>query len=408
MLTKNRSVAFLSFLVGTFSTMHCGSSSNYSGQSGKRPAMNTDLTIKKKKPKSNPRTMAPLDSALNLEDQRIWKTLATSGFIASPDLGRLLLLTSKNMASQNDVDDSVGTVNNVDESDGSEDTMWKLLCWNHFGVDATNDMLQNTKFSSEVCFRTFAFPSREDHGASLLPVLQYAPKDYVMIVTARKPNGELLFCQSIPGEELGSFFSTGEMEFELKQPIEKFASLSKSHCSLDDFYDSFENLDTIMIDDIWSNGVSWGSKVQLLRCTDNKLITLLDRKYCSEELNWSTTQGRRSRGKLDLDMSTTSGYSVAGSPGLHPVFEHLRSRDYNIYEDGCFELDCGMDFRVNIGRGKPNQTTIGVHGFYIEAMMWDGGFGEPLERVLTKKNMQFAHILEALPEWLEAPVVPRS
>lgn len=193
------------------------------------------------------------------------------------------------MTKQDDADDSVGAVNSGDESDDSKDIVWKLLCWNQWSIDMTNDMLRHSNLSPEVCFRTFVIPPRKDDGASPLLVLHYAPKDYVMIVTARKNSGDLLFCQSIPGEKLGSIFSKGEMEFELKQPIQNFVSLSDSHCSLEDLYDSFEY-----------NDVSWIGKVQLLRCTDNKLITLLDRKYwCSLYLR-ETQEEEMSQGKLDV------------------------------------------------------------------------------------------------------------
>lgn len=70
-------------------------------------------------------------------------------------------------------------------------------------------------------------------------------------------------------------------------------------------------------------------------------------------------------------------------------------------------MHCEMDCRASIGRLITDPTTIGVHGFRTNATMWDCGHGEPLEGVLTKKNMQFAHVLEAFPEWLEAPVLPR-
>ncbi|CAB9511838.1 expressed unknown protein [Seminavis robusta] len=207
----------------------------------------------------------------SLEDPGVWKPLALSGFLRSPDLGRLLVMTKKNWNVQTE----------EDQDANEDDDVWKYLCRNHWGSDTANTLLQATGTSPKGYFCTFAYPFPSKHQLSASSGPKFEPKDYVLIVdvrfggsevgrrlrgtpTAAYKENDLLFSMAVPGETIPNFFAQGDTgEISLQHPILNFCEAQQAR--LEPNQHVLSQMQTF-----------WKGTVHLLRLPDRKVIELVD------------------------------------------------------------------------------------------------------------------------------------
>ena len=340
---------------------------------------------------NNKRRMVPLlEPSLSLEDPRIWKTLAMSGYLDSPELGRLLLLTSNSLARED-----------ASDGGGDDEVLWTLLCCNQWGADSANALLAATGMTPQKYFRTFAYPSKQSSSNTTLPPLQYTPKDYVMIVEVRKKsNHMLLFCRAIPGEDIPEFFVKGRFHHELAEPSRDFITLDKSFASFEEFFDS----DYIPKQQPGLMEVTWEGSVHLMRRPDDRVIKLLDVSENIETLACSYAEEEWSKGILENETHSLAYESVSGCY-VPPILERLGCRRRCDDYGGGMKVQLYLNYRVSLGADS-EPAAIDVCGFSLYVNFADDWISSSISKALTDKQMQFAHVLEALKEWNDAPVQP--
>jgi len=317
---------------------------------------------------------------------RVLQAVAASQFLTTPELGRLLLRTSKELTAS---------------TYSRHDDVWKCLCMTHSGVKNASALLGTMAplHSAEQCFRTFFtdLPPKYTEPRAL----RYTPEDYAVVVTIRESDtNQQLVCKVIPGQEIAEFFDTGALEigfdpFPWKRTVEG--------TEYDD--SGFPETDSDSIADL-----SLHSTVRIVRRSDLKTVQVLDEKT----------------GKYVLDSLVKSG-ERKGVFLLHPECAHENTnRDgscchmnatyakflfsYHHIELSGIERFCRIEFDLEpIFRlesyksddGFTGQATIALSGCTISSDFTDYDLYDRSEisKVLKGKDVTFAHFLEALDVW---------
>ena len=252
---------------------------------------------------------------------QVLKPIAESRFLSTTDLGRLLLLTSKSMTAAA-LEQGAPREGGDQEPARKNNAVWKCLCFTHWGFDDASALMETMKpLSAEQCFRKLAVVS-DDHDDNKFPVpraLQYAPKDYVLIVSVRESkNDKNMFCKAIPGQDIPEFFDKGEAAIEFDQPLWK-KTLDKGQ-------------DVLHLD--------WDSSLQIMRRTDQRVIELKCYYNREESVNRSTEK----EGQCDVgggSWVSRTGPPVNATYGL-ALFRHcFGNPDYD-----SFEVELDHDYRM--------------------------------------------------------------
>ena len=143
------------------------------------------------------------NTTMILTEPTLTRVLLLSGFLTPPQMGRLVLWTSKTCK----------------DAFVSSSWFWKTLCLQYWrNDDATvQALLATTGLSAEQLFRQIAMTHPNSARATIRP-LQYQPADYVLVVEVRDAaEGALVFCQAVPGQDIPSFFQDATCRVALTQ-----------------------------------------------------------------------------------------------------------------------------------------------------------------------------------------------
>jgi hypothetical protein len=339
---------------------------------------NIDSNPRKKQKTDKKEVLTTPSSDLSIKDPRVWKQLAASGFLATCDLGRLLLLTSKSFVGHD------------------EESVYNTLCWNHWGQDTVNALLAATQIPPMNYFQTLGPPSfnnRDDAPRLSVPELQYSPEDYILIVEMLNMGVvKMLFSVAISGEEVPEFFRDGKIEtYALKNPVRNVLSVGNGTKFSVEWHNLFDEHDVL---------------VQLRLRANFKLMRKPDRKIL--EIAHHDLQD----GILDLQESTNKFYM--NSYTLKPLSDGIRPKDhvsflYNYLHKEATKCSFGVLFYVyfEAAYDENNDTYSGsIDLTEIDIQItWETDYDSDQFRAAFIQEVQFAHVLEALP-WNDAPSQP--
>jgi len=200
--------------------------------------------------------------------------------------------------------------------------------------------------------------------------LQYSPEDYVVIVTVRETLGDKhMFCKTIQGQDLSGFFETGEAQVLVEKPLWKHA-----------FNETEENV--LLFE--------WEAKVHMMRLPDQRVVEIAN--FRQEDLVDGTFD---EGGLFDVEpgLGECTSYPSLNAYGLAMIRHYFPS--WNTYQVEV-ELDYGMI----------STNSVAIFGFGLRASFvanhLDGeeiGNVDVSELVEHRKEITFAHFLEALNEW---------
>jgi len=160
------------------------------GESQKRSGSASE-TAKEKQQQSKCKKARPCSPTSSFFSAQVLKAIAASHFLTAKELGRLLLLSSKELT--------------VSAFSSPDDEIWKHLVLTHMGNEQGEAMLQAiAPMSAEQCFRqvVLELPLKYTEPRPL----QYAPKDYLIIVSMRDHvRNQPVYHKAIPGQDI-SFF----------------------------------------------------------------------------------------------------------------------------------------------------------------------------------------------------------
>ncbi|CAB9499368.1 expressed unknown protein [Seminavis robusta] len=287
----------------------------------------------------------------------------------------------------------------VKDNHEEDDDVWKYLCLNHWACN-TNVLLQATEMTPKSYFLTFAYPAPSHNAPDPLP---YAPKDYVMIVDVRTMDNKILFSKAIPGNAIPGFFSEGEAKsIHLQETIWGFHNFEGSFSSYQQFYDDqFRSVSYFYPQLI---GAHWKGTVHLMRLPDRKVIQLVDVPESDEEMYPPHTDEDKSQ-TLQTFNSGGCNSDLATGRMDHSLFPHIIGIQDSSEICQDMEMSLTMEYKVKLSESK---VSLGIHGFCVGVTRWEMGGGEPISMILKKKGLQFAQVLEALPEWQVAPIQPQQ
>jgi len=311
----------------------------------------------------------------------VLKAVAASHFLTTKELGRLLLLSSKQLTA------SAYSLH--------EEEVWKGLCANYWGVPDGPTLLKtlNPTLSAEQCSRKLAM---DLPSACTEPrALQFAPKDYTVIVSVRELNkNQSIFCKAIPGQEIPGFCEKGVINVELDQFYSKWTveNAFDVHGDLvSDFTELVENLDLF-------TDLKLEYSVHILRQPDQKMIHML-----------KTTQTicTRYNGVLFLvDVPTDQNVlleawgdsdTLVDPPLLNATYaatlsHHCFGRHDSIRKIEIEPISVISCLKSNVGKGgKLTDGTLRIAGFkFMSCLTDDSGFdssGIPLTKILKERML---------------------
>lgn len=126
----------------------------------------------------------------------VLQAVAAGEFLTTAELGRLLLLTSKEMTAA---------------AFSTEDEVWEVLCTSHWSAPYGTAISRATPdWSAEQRFRALG-PSRRPPPTVVAPrALQFTPADYLILLSVRiRDENQEILGKVIPGEQIPEFFETG-------------------------------------------------------------------------------------------------------------------------------------------------------------------------------------------------------
>jgi hypothetical protein len=312
-----------------------------------------------------------------LQFHDVWKPLVSSQFLTNQELGRLLLLTNKGL---------------LEDANDDTENVWKLLCQNHWGYEAADTLLRATGMSPKACFRKLVCKPK-DPDTYTLPPLRYSPQDYLLIVDAfNQVTNKLLFCETIPGENVPDFFAHGRTYYPLDHPI-------VNHVAIETTFQSFEEY-LASLDGHYNDGEyvhagtpAWKGAVHLMRKQDQKIIQLLKISNNGESCGVEPFRHgilRDNPNEIGSDYESVS----AGWTRHRDLMKHLGPRnDRYDYVDGDLRMDFELAYKAKLA---PTGTTLDITGFFLSTWLWDNAIENILE---TKEGVMFAHVLESLSDW---------
>ncbi|CAB9529140.1 hypothetical protein SEMRO_2410_G326670.1 [Seminavis robusta] len=301
------------------------------------------------------------------------------------------------------VEDPAIKDNHDDNEEG--DDVWKYLCLNHWGCGAANELLQATEMTPKSYFLTFAYPTPSHNVPAPLPPPKYAPKDNVLIVDVRTMDNQILFSKAIPGNAIPEFFSGGETKsIHLQETVWGFHDFEGSFSSYQHFYDD-QFLPGSYAD--FCLGTHWKGTVHLMRLPDRKVIQFVDVSESDDEIGPPDSDEDKSQHILVTSLISSGCKSeLATGRSDQTLFPHMGIHDSSsIYEDGGMETCLTMEYKVKL---SGSNVSLGIHGFCVHVTHWEMACGEPISDILQTKGLQFAQVLEALPEWQFAPIQPQQ
>lgn len=281
-----------------------------------------------------------------------------SYYLETKQLGQLLLLTSKEMTA----------------AVFSQDEVWRHICCSHFGFENGTNLLKNAgPIAPETIVRTHVSSFAND-SFQLNPLL-FQPQDYVVTVVVNRAHwdvnrhtGTCMFCKSIEGGEIPSFFETGQATITFDQPL----------CMA---VEDGENR---------QNHVHWKAIVCIFRKADQQCIKVAENSV-DETIE-------EEDGKLVADHGASIIYTGPFMPRTQPLFWH-------------FFGDSGWEgFRVHpelVYRRTNDDGKLGIFGFSLTAIFIGPPYEDedevdvdeeqevPSATAIKEKRVTFSHFLEA-------------
>ena len=317
-------------------------------------------------------------SALTMATPQILKAVAESRFLTTKELGRLFLLTSKELTAS-----ASGRDGEEEEAQQPLGGVWKCLCAHALGLDDAKRLLEGVKpLSAEECFRKFVDTGPE---RSVRPrALRYEPKDYSIVVTMREICGRSgdhhtrkpIFCEVIKGEDIPDFFEKGIADVRFEQP--------RWEATLDEGSDRRLNL-------------KWDCSIGILRHPDHRVIQLA--RGCVSEQSIEPIMEHEKKGEEDEgtclvrynDSRTgVAPLSSAYGQGLFGLIE--------CYSDCCLSVEMHPHYRYTTSTtGGTTKTVIQIHGFDLSFNIHflENGYSVS-ESIKNRDDPTFAHLLEAM------------
>lgn len=273
----------------------------------------------------------------------ILRLLVKSNFLGYIDIGRLLLLVSKSIASSGFLNDDI----------------WRTLLVNRFGSEITFQMMKSLQCGPQQCFRHLI----KNEPTKPIPS-SFLPSDYRIILNLYNDEGERIVFRILRGETFPRFFDDGFMVMKgvdgIKDPIFlRYSGLFKTRAT-----------------------------VHIIRISDQKSICLIDDR---KGLNEYSLQ--RKCFVFTTSMSPSSALSLADESA-----EHLLN-DFVNFPLG-FYFNLRMKIRRTTSRDRcPDGKNIALYGnLVLEAVCHpsDALFKEYRN---DNNGPKFSHILEKLYGW---------
>ena len=283
-------------------------------------------------------------SAVTFESSpEVLRLLVKSNFLDYKDVGRLLLLVSKSIA-------SLGFLN---------DDIWKALLKNRFGNEIADQIMTGLQCGPQQCFRHLI------KNEPIKPISStFMPKDYRIIINIYNDNGERILFRIARGDQFPRFFDDGILVMKdhdgVTKPVyTRYSGLFKTKAT-----------------------------VHIVRIPDQKSICVIDDRRGLSEYSLE---------RRYLIFST----SMAPSSGLSLIDEGAE-RLLNSFID--FSQGLYFNLRLNIRKTTcrdhcSNGNNIALYGnIALEAICYptDALFREGRTE---NQELKFLHILEKLYGW---------
>lgn len=382
---------------------------------------------KKRKSMSIPQAAYPLSSnkatcgndnavVTTVMDHNVLRLLIHSHNLTSKDIGRLLLLTSKQTAitfisAMADGDDDDNSNDKAAESAKSNmEIIWKTLCVNYWNDNGMVEKLRTfAGVSYEELFRTMAYPTPapQTQGEETIAPPKYGPSDYGIIVQVKQANtGKFMFCETIRGENVPQFFVDGMMDHRLATPIDTGVAFDwdllnhypQSLQIYQNYLQDPESIGVVPQPCILSEPLTppwWIATVHLVRKQSNGKQQVLPLAEICQGDALAMIQVAEN-GDVALGTHNVRGFCRVNPWGL-------TSKAYPLMkENGSFmRIMVRVYLTYSITASTGGSTSANVHNVAISGLTLSGllEHGDGALGRLLEGPWQFAHLLEAIDAW---------
>ena len=302
--------------------------------------------------------------------------LLHSGYLDTTTLARFVFQTSRKIREAAGVGRSGGATNAADAGDNDNDAVWFALCHSHWGIERTKDRMAKTDWTAKQCFEYYSmFPAKRRNNYNLR-TLKYTPENYALevhIYSAVDANGDDI--QNIAAQN-----NTSRVSFNL--------SGDAVSCFLDKGSLACTTLTKSVCLPIGTT--KWSVNIVLVLLKPNNP----HKPQRIEVLNtWQIWDGIR----LDKDQQHVIEKYIpdVGKPGtLQPQWRPFGytgwlSNDIRPAWEGIHtKADLTYAYKNNKGR-------VAIQGISLEC-------GRVTEILKLRQGVQLAHLLEALPQVVDA------
>lgn len=367
-------------------------------------------------------------------DPQILRSLVQTEFLTTKELGRLLLCTSKYITHlfEEDEDpkcitledaslaDAAGLDGGQTHEDDGNSLIWKLICKSHWENVQTAEILQKaTNMSWRNLFFVLAGGcySLQERYHSLFPALRYNPADYTLILEGRGANQQLLFCETIHGQDYPDFFASGSCTIELSKPfgVDQMEHTDKeSPARLAQYLGSL-NPDSLRVcleqgrhslpPDLPFAPV-WYTEIHLVRTESNgrRRVLPFGTEYWKMSFVECVSAFEAKVLRLDSKDLCLSQFSYSWMEGLKQSrLMRKLGRELHLQVDLALQFTFTLEIGDDSSAKQDHAGRCMIRRVDLRCLFWDQEEEEALavDRMSPGSNLQFAHFLEAIMEEYE-------
>lgn len=330
----------------------------------------------------------------------VLQAVAASQFLTTKELGRLLLLSSKELTAS-----AFFSPQEQDgkSEDGGGELLWKSLCLNYLGTEDGEALLQTLQphlGSAEQCFRKLVAPDLPCKYSRLgtptpRPPLRFTPNDYVVIFTVRDPeNNQPLFCKAIPGQQIPEFFDTGSVQITV-DPFVPIKTI-KDFFGADGGVIGTNTLGEVEIDELEYS-------VRILRCPDRKIVQIVRLFVFDAQCPMpSDSYHEKTSGDKHwiLEPSGASWTQASDTP-MNATYGSPLFRRYCYFPYTKIDFLVEPTFRL-VRTGNTRDGAVRLSGLALKSYFesdHDESDTREVSAMLEGQDVTFAHFLEGLDKW---------